>query len=137
CVVPKHGISFRACAQEVAARECVCATPPISLNALYSTRCVARSDDGRKSPSTILPSSPTTTRSSGCIVSYGTPLGLITTSPSSRAIPLALPNVYSTNPRRTSSRFASNTASRSFANLMYPPAPNLPQVCTCTLLHQP
>ena len=33
------------------------------------------------------------------------------TSPSAREMPLALPNVYSTNPRRTSSRLASSTSS--------------------------
>jgi len=40
-------------------------------------------------PSMILPSMSVTTRSSGFIFSYGTPLGLITTRLSSRAIPLA------------------------------------------------
>src|SRR5208283_2292906 len=61
----------------------------------------------------------TTTRSSGFIVSYGTPLGLITTNPCSREIPLAFPNVYSTSPRRTSSRLASSTSSRRFFRFMH------------------
>src|SRR5712692_9364402 len=40
------------------------------------------------------------------------PLGLITINPFSREIPLAFPKVYSTNPLRVSSRFASSTSSR-------------------------
>src|SRR5260370_39538748 len=91
--VPKHGISRGAGPRAVAARECVGGTPPIPLKARYRTRCVGRSDEGRNEPSKILPFKSVTTRSSGFMFSYGTPLGLITTKPSSRAMPLAFPNV--------------------------------------------
>src|SRR5580700_10897079 len=50
--------------------------------------------------------------------SYGTPLGLMTSSPSAREMPLALPKVYSTKPWRTSSRLASSTSARSCSSIM-------------------
>src|SRR6266404_5911604 len=53
------------------------------------------------------------------MTSYGTPLGLITTSPSSRETPLALPKVYSTKPRRTNSRLASRTCSRKLGSSIW------------------
>ena len=48
---------------------------------------------GRSLPSTMRPSRSAITMSAGVILSYGTPLGLITTRPCSREMPLALPNV--------------------------------------------
>src|SRR4029077_5987931 len=84
----------------------------MSGNDLYSTKCVGRSDEGRNFPARILPFKSDTTRCSGFILLYGTPLGLITTKAFSRSIPLALPKVYSTRPRRTNSRLASSTSSR-------------------------
>ena len=53
-----------------------------------------------------------TTRSASFILSYGTPLGLMTTSPSFLEMPLVLPNVKSTSPVRTNSRLASKTSRR-------------------------
>src|SRR4051794_38957873 len=52
------------------------------------------------------------------ISSYGTPLGLMTQRPSSRDTALALPKVYTTNPRRTSSRLASRTSARSASSTL-------------------
>src|SRR5258706_3510760 len=45
----------------------------------------------------------------------------MTTSPSSREMPLAFPKVKSTNPRRTSSRLASRTSVRSAGNILHLP----------------
>ena len=66
---------------------------------------------GAKTPSTVLPIKSLSTRDSGFHRSSWTPLGLMTFKPSPRATPLALPKVDSTKPLRTSSRFASKTAS--------------------------
>src|SRR4030042_6679383 len=49
------------------------------------------------------------TISSGFISSYETPLGLITTRPCLRSIPLTLPHVNMTSPCFKSSRLASHT----------------------------
>ena len=62
------------------------------VQATYEVR-VGRSEEGFNFPSTIVPSSLVTTRCCGFIFSYGTPLGLMTTRPSPREIPLALPKV--------------------------------------------
>src|SRR5947209_11262027 len=64
------------------------------------------------------PSRSVTIRSSGVMLSYGTPLGLITTLPDDRSNPLALPNVKITNPWRTKSWLASNTSSLSVFKLI-------------------
>ena len=58
-----------------------------------SAKWVGKSEEGRRSPPRTRPFRSVTTRLSGVSASNGTPLGLIATSPSSREIPLALPNV--------------------------------------------
>ena len=47
------------------------------------------------------------------------PLDLMATSPCTRSIPLTLPKVYSTKPRRTNSRLASSTSSRNDYNSIF------------------
>lgn len=84
-------------------------TPPISGNALYRTTWVGVSEDGRREPSTTLPSRFTTTMSSAFISSYDTPLGLITTKPVSRSMAETFPHVKITSPCFTKSRLARNT----------------------------
>src|SRR5262249_55379203 len=92
--------------------------PPIVGNARYSATCVGRSLDGFSLPSTILPSRSVISMSAGVILSYGTPLGLITHRPPARSTALALPNVKITRPRRTNSRFASKTSARSASSTL-------------------
>ena len=60
CVVPSSGISRPACAHAVAQVEWVWTIPPISRIARYNATCVGVSVDGRRSPSTTLPSRSTT-----------------------------------------------------------------------------
>src|SRR5437763_4791014 len=110
-VVPSSGISRWACAHATLHLEWVWTTAPISSNARYRTRCVGVSVDGRRSPTTTLPSRSSITMSSARNSSYATPLGLIATSPRSRSIPLALPHVSGASPCAGSARFASSTAS--------------------------
>src|SRR3954451_19251173 len=61
----------------------------------------------------MLPSRSVITMSADVILSYGTPLGLITHRPLARETALALPKVETTSPLRTSSRLASRTSVRS------------------------
>src|SRR5947209_5466017 len=74
--------------------------------------CVGVSVEGLRSPSTTLPSRSTTTMSEAFIDSYDTPLGLITTSPLERSMPLTFPHVSVTRPCFGSARFAASTVSR-------------------------
>src|SRR5436190_18789669 len=64
------------------------------------------------------PSRSVTIKSSGVILSYGTPLGLIATIPDERSNPLALPNVKMTRPCRTKLWLASKTSSLSVFKLI-------------------
>src|SRR3990172_3285899 len=94
--------------------------PPMPPKCRYSSTCVGVSLEGRRVPSTTLPSRSTTTMCSGRMSSYGTPLGLITTCRRSSLIPLTLPQVSVTRPKSTSSRFASQTCSLSDSSIGSP-----------------
>ena len=100
----------------VAHGECVWTTPPISLKFLYSSRCVSKSEDGFRLPSTTFPSISTITMSSTVISAYSTPDGLIAMICFSRSISETLPQVNFTSPYSGSDRLASNTL---FFNSVY------------------
>src|SRR5579864_1007808 len=82
--------------------------PSIVVNARYNSRWVGVSDEGTR-PASRSPSRDTTEMPSTRSSSYGTPLGLIATTPASRSISLTFPNVESA--RAPSAAFAARTRS--------------------------